>query len=163
MRKGLHWRQHSRSWAPRPSLFFFFFFNIFYYSIFSSITFRMLSQKSPIPSPPSLFICGTNCVLLHVIAYKWSQKFLLRVGTLEPACTVLSACPLVGSRVAQGMVSKKALWTRTSSREESHTGEQQCKVAMEAGCWVAGIVKYQWQKGGTSNRTGYKKMTGLAG
>jgi hypothetical protein len=28
------------------------FFNIFYYYVFSSITFRMLSQKSPIPSPP---------------------------------------------------------------------------------------------------------------
>ena len=26
--------------------------NIFYYYVFSSITFRMLSQKSPIPSPP---------------------------------------------------------------------------------------------------------------
>jgi hypothetical protein len=29
-----------------------FFKNIFYYCIFSSITFRMLSQKSPVPSPP---------------------------------------------------------------------------------------------------------------
>jgi hypothetical protein len=28
------------------------FKNIFYYYVFSSITFRMLSQKSPIPSPP---------------------------------------------------------------------------------------------------------------
>jgi hypothetical protein len=28
------------------------FLNIFYYYVFSSITFRMLSQKSPIPSPP---------------------------------------------------------------------------------------------------------------
>jgi hypothetical protein len=33
-------------------LFFFNFFkNIFYYYVFSSITFRMLSQKSPIPPP----------------------------------------------------------------------------------------------------------------
>jgi hypothetical protein len=31
---------------------YLFIFNIFYYYIFSSITFRMLSQKSPIPSPP---------------------------------------------------------------------------------------------------------------
>jgi hypothetical protein len=30
----------------------FFFFNIFFYYVFSSITFPMLSQKSPIPSPP---------------------------------------------------------------------------------------------------------------
>jgi hypothetical protein len=30
---------------------FSFFLNIFYYYIFFSITFRMLSQKSPIPSP----------------------------------------------------------------------------------------------------------------
>jgi hypothetical protein len=30
----------------------FLFFNIFYYYVFSSITFRMLSQKSPIPPPP---------------------------------------------------------------------------------------------------------------
>jgi hypothetical protein len=29
-----------------------FFKNIFYYYVFSSITFRMLSQKSLIPSPP---------------------------------------------------------------------------------------------------------------
>jgi hypothetical protein len=29
-----------------------FFFYIFYYYVFSSITFRMLSQKSPILSPP---------------------------------------------------------------------------------------------------------------
>jgi hypothetical protein len=29
----------------------FVVFNIFYYYIFSSITFRMLSQKSPIPPP----------------------------------------------------------------------------------------------------------------
>jgi hypothetical protein len=36
-------------------LFYFWnlFFNIFYY-VFSSITFPMLSQKSPIPSPPPL-------------------------------------------------------------------------------------------------------------
>jgi hypothetical protein len=33
-------------------IFLFYFFNIFYYYVFSSITFRMLSQKSPIPSPP---------------------------------------------------------------------------------------------------------------
>jgi hypothetical protein len=31
-----------------------FFFLIFFYYIFSSITFPMLSKKSPIPSPPSL-------------------------------------------------------------------------------------------------------------
>jgi hypothetical protein len=34
-----------------PHVLNIFFFNIFYY-IFSSITFPMLSQKSPIPSPP---------------------------------------------------------------------------------------------------------------
>ena len=40
-------------WGPSHQWhFFFFFFNIFYYYVFSSITFRMLSQKSPIPSPP---------------------------------------------------------------------------------------------------------------
>jgi hypothetical protein len=33
-------------------IFIFFIFNIFYYYVFSSITFRMLSQKSPIPFPP---------------------------------------------------------------------------------------------------------------
>jgi hypothetical protein len=32
---------------------FFFFFTFFYY-VFSSITFPMLSQKSPIPPPPPL-------------------------------------------------------------------------------------------------------------
>jgi hypothetical protein len=35
----------------RAFFFLIFFKNIFYYFIFSSITFRMLSQKSPIPSP----------------------------------------------------------------------------------------------------------------
>jgi hypothetical protein len=36
------------------SIFYLFiYFNIFYYYVFSSITFRILSQKSPIPSPPS--------------------------------------------------------------------------------------------------------------
>jgi hypothetical protein len=29
----------------------YYFLNIFYYYVFSSVTFRMLSQKSPIPSP----------------------------------------------------------------------------------------------------------------
>jgi hypothetical protein len=32
-----------------------YFLNIFYYYVFSSITFRMLSQKSPIPSPQLLY------------------------------------------------------------------------------------------------------------
>jgi hypothetical protein len=30
---------------------FFYFFNIFYHYVLSSITFRMLSQKSPYPPP----------------------------------------------------------------------------------------------------------------
>jgi hypothetical protein len=34
-----------------PLYLFFFFFHIFYYYVFSSITFRMLSQKYPIPFP----------------------------------------------------------------------------------------------------------------
>ena len=33
---------------------FFFFFLLFFYYIFSSITFPMLSQKPPTPSPPPL-------------------------------------------------------------------------------------------------------------
>jgi hypothetical protein len=33
------------------TMIFISFFNIFYYYVFSSITFRMLSQKSPTPSP----------------------------------------------------------------------------------------------------------------
>ena len=36
--------------VPQTARVTFFFFNIFYY-IFSSVTFPMLSQKSPIPSP----------------------------------------------------------------------------------------------------------------
>jgi hypothetical protein len=51
---------HNTLWDPSLSqlqylrnqdLSFFLIFNIFYY-VFSSITFPMLSQKSPIPSPP---------------------------------------------------------------------------------------------------------------
>uniref|UniRef100_A0A8C6IK77 Uncharacterized protein n=1 Tax=Mus spicilegus TaxID=10103 RepID=A0A8C6IK77_MUSSI len=39
--------------VPVPGFFlFFFFFQFLIYYIFSSITFPMLSQKSPIPSPP---------------------------------------------------------------------------------------------------------------
>jgi hypothetical protein len=41
----------TEAFSHGPSLFLNFIFNIFYY-IFSSITFPMLSQKSPIPSPP---------------------------------------------------------------------------------------------------------------
>ena len=39
--------------VPQTARVTFFFFNIFYY-IFSSVTFPMLSQKSPIPPPTSL-------------------------------------------------------------------------------------------------------------
>jgi hypothetical protein len=38
----------------RIYFFVFVFLKYFYYYVFSSITFRILSQKSPIPSPPPL-------------------------------------------------------------------------------------------------------------
>jgi hypothetical protein len=41
----------THSWKYKVIATFFYYLNIFYY-VFSSITFPMLSQKSPIPSPP---------------------------------------------------------------------------------------------------------------
>lgn len=59
MRSLCHFRsplQPERSFSISRShgFFFIFLFNIFYYYVFSSITFRMLSQKYPIPSPPGM-------------------------------------------------------------------------------------------------------------
>jgi hypothetical protein len=47
------WELNSEALEEQCS-FCFGFLNIFYYYVFSSITFRMLSQKSPIPPPTSL-------------------------------------------------------------------------------------------------------------
>jgi hypothetical protein len=43
--------RRRKKYEVLQNVFIFYFLNIFYYYVFSSITFRMLSQKSPIPSP----------------------------------------------------------------------------------------------------------------
>jgi hypothetical protein len=47
-----HWLLTKTLTLFDQAMFWFFFFFIIFYYIFSSITFPMLSQKSPIPSPP---------------------------------------------------------------------------------------------------------------
>jgi hypothetical protein len=46
-------------------LFIFLFFIYNFYYAFSSITFPMLSQKSPIPSPPIPYIFFLHCIFYH--------------------------------------------------------------------------------------------------
>jgi hypothetical protein len=80
----------SLRWRPilDRSLYYFlsFFFKIFFYYVFSSITFPMLSQKSPIPSPPplpyppiSIFWPWRSTVLGHIkFASPMGLSFQLR-------------------------------------------------------------------------------------
>jgi hypothetical protein len=70
---GLYNAVHSRVLA----WFFFSFFLIFFYYIFSSITFPMLSQKSPLPSPP------TSLPTHSLFFWPWRSPVL---GHIQFAC-----------------------------------------------------------------------------